>query len=321
MSKPGKITVTQAGPHTLLQDLGRQGTQHLGFCQSGAIDEHSFLWANKLVGNNMNSPALEISFGPFECVFSENATIAIAGAANTIQLQKQKCGDTHKINGWQSINIEAGDQLLISAPKNGLRTYLAIKRGFRHDSIFHSASMVPKENSGPFGGNCFSKGQELEYPLTDEMSYKNKRQKMTPRSFIPNYDEDLTLTFIPHQEVQYNTPELIQQFINNEYHIGPHSNRMAYGLESEAPITIENKNRLSAATPYGTIQIPPSGKPFILLKDRQTIGGYPVLGYVTRIDCFKLGQGRPHQKVSFSQTTLEASQEKLVEFYNFFSLN
>ncbi len=319
MSETGKITIIQAGPHTLLQDLGRQGTQHLGFCQSGAIDEHSFLWANKLASNNMNSPALEISFGPFECVFSDNTTIAIAGAANKIRLQKHTNGDTHQINGWQSINIDAGDKLLISSPKTGLRTYLAIAGGLNHNSVFHSAAMVPKEHSGPYSGNCFSKGQELEYPLTVEMPHKNKHQKMTPRSYIPNYEEDLLLTFIPHQEVHRNTPKLIQQFINNEYHIGPNSNRMAYSLESEASITIENKNRLSAATPYGTIQIPPSGKPFILLKDRQTIGGYPVLGYLAHIDCFKLGQRRPHQKVSFSQVTLEASQEKLAELYTFFS--
>ncbi len=94
---------------------------------------------------------------------------------------------------------------------------------------------------------------------------------------------------------------------------------MAYSVASENPITIKKSNRLSAATPYGTIQIPPSGQPFILLKDRQTIGGYPVLGYVTHIDCFKLGQRRPHQKVRFLQTSIEESQGKLRKFYDFFT--
>ncbi|MFL0800695.1 MAG: biotin-dependent carboxyltransferase family protein [Agarilytica sp.] len=318
MHKTGLITLIQAGPHTLLQDFGRQGTQHLGFCQSGAIDEHSFLWANKLVSNDMNSPCLEISFGPFECIFSDIATIAITGAANKIQILNN--GEARQINGWQSIHIHPGDKLHISAPKTGLRTYLAIEGGFVHDSVFNSAAMVPKEHSGPYGGDCFSKAHQLNYCLANDNAHKNRRKKITPSAYIPNYEQDLTLTFIPHPDIQSQNPELIQQFILNEYSIGSHSNRMAYSLESETPITIENKNRLSAATPYGTIQIPPSGKPFILLKDRQTIGGYPVLGYVTHLDCFKLGQGRPHQKVRFSQTTLEASQEKLVEFYTFFSI-
>ncbi len=319
MSESGVLTLIQAGPHTLLQDLGRRGTQHLGFSQSGAIDEHSFLWANKLVGNEMNSPCLEISFGPFECIFSADTVIAITGAANNIHITKYHDDETTPITGWESITIDAGDKLFIAAPKSGLRTYLAVQQGFLFDSKFNSAAMVPKESSGPYNGGCFSKGQQLEYCSPQKSVCKHKIKKMTPRRYIPDYAQILILDFIPNPHFLKIAPELIQKFATSEYRVSQQSNRMAYSLESESPITIEKTPQLSSATPYGTIQIPPNGQPFILLKDRQTIGGYPVLGYVTHIDCFKLGQRRPHQKVRFSHTTLEASQDKLAEFYTFFS--
>ncbi len=57
---------------------------------------------------------------------------------------------------------------------------------------------------------------------------------------------------------------------------------------------------LSEATCHGAIQIPPDGKPIILLNDRQTVGGYPKPGAVIRSDCLRLAQARPGQKVRFA---------------------
>ncbi|EWC41915.1 hypothetical protein B597_008210 [Stutzerimonas stutzeri KOS6] len=39
---------------------------------------------------------------------------------------------------------------------------------------------------------------------------------------------------------------------------------------------------ISEGVPSGAIQVPPDGQPIILLNDRQTIGGYPRLGALTR---------------------------------------
>jgi allophanate hydrolase subunit 2 len=40
----------------------------------------------------------------------------------------------------------------------------------------------------------------------------------------------------------------------------------------------------------GTIQVPPSGQPIILMGDAQTTGGYPRIGAVIRADLWKLAQ-------------------------------
>ncbi len=307
----GQLKVLQSGPHTLLQDLGRKGTQHLGFCQSGAIDEHSFLWANKLLGNNMHCPSLEISFGPFECEFTEETTIAITGAAQYILFNNAP------INGWQSVHVNPGDRLQVKTPKHGLRSYIAVKNGFHFDSHFNSAAMVPRENSGPFDGKCFSRGQTLDYAIQTRSN--NAPTKLTPAQFIPDYDGLKYLNVFVHTDSNWFEASQIEAFFETEYTIGQNSNRMAYCLEGRKLLQGKNANILSTGTPFGTIQIPPNGQPIILLKDRQTIGGYPSLGCVTHLDCFILSQMRPGQQVRFTPLDIEKGQRKLKSFYSFFS--
>ena len=55
--------------------------------------------------------------------------------------------------------------------------------------------------------------------------------------------------------------------------------------------------------------MPLNGQPIVLLNDRQTIGGYPKLGAVLSLDCWKLAQCRPGATVSFKSITVEEAQD------------
>jgi antagonist of KipI len=68
---------------------------------------------------------------------------------------------------------------------------------------------------------------------------------------------------------------------------------------------------LSRAVFPGTIQLPPDGKPILLLCDAQTIGGYPVLGQVIAADLPRAAQLRPGDTVCFSETTLAEAHRLL----------
>ncbi len=46
----------------------------------------------------------------------------------------------------------------------------------------------------------------------------------------------------------------------------------------------DNVDLTSEAVAPGTIQVPPSGKPILLLGDCQTIGGYPKIAHVITVD-------------------------------------
>ncbi|MDE4998803.1 hydrolase, partial [Francisella tularensis subsp. holarctica] len=54
----------------------------------------------------------------------------------------------------------------------------------------------------------------------------------------------------------------------------------------------------------GTIQLAPSG-PLVLLRHRQTVGGYPCIAYVIEADISKLSQYTPGYKIRFNLVSLE----------------
>ncbi|RYY52696.1 MAG: allophanate hydrolase, partial [Comamonadaceae bacterium] len=74
------------------------------------------------------------------------------------------------------------------------------------------------------------------------------------------------------------------------WRVTPQSNRMGSRLEGPALQRERPIDMLSAGVIPGTIQVPPSGQPIILMGDAQTTGGYPRIGVVIRADLWKLAQ-------------------------------
>ena len=74
------IRVISPGVLSLVQDNGRWGFQRFGVSVSGAMDHDSLLLGNRLVGNELESAAVEVTFGGAEYAFDEDALIAITGA-------------------------------------------------------------------------------------------------------------------------------------------------------------------------------------------------------------------------------------------------
>jgi allophanate hydrolase subunit 2 len=50
----------------------------------------------------------------------------------------------------------------------------------------------------------------------------------------------------------------------------------------------------------GAIQVPPDGRPIVLMPDHATVGGYPVIACVIAVDLPVLGRLRPGDLVAFS---------------------
>jgi allophanate hydrolase subunit 2 len=74
------------------------------------------------------------------------------------------------------------------------------------------------------------------------------------------------------------------------------------GLRLEGP-PLQSKSGMdiiSDGIPPGAVQVPESGKPIILLADRQTVGGYAKPWVVISADLPKLAQARPGTKLRFA---------------------
>lgn len=301
------ITCLRPG-NTTLQDLGRRRFQHLGYSQGGAADEHAFMWANKLLHNPENTPCFEIMFSGAEFVFSSPTQISVAGAASDITIN----GVRH--DGWQSFNLDFDSHVKISQPKAGLYTYIAVKDGLDILPSPTGYATVSREKSGFNLGAPFSHGEHLPYTASENRNFINKS---VPPKFIPDYRQPLKLGFIPGFQIDDFDDEQIDNFLDQTFTIEHNSNKMGYRLSCSTithAITIP-----SEGIPLGSIQLPPDGHPIILLKDRQTIGGYPKLGTVAQIDCFKLSQKRPGEKIQFYIQSLGQATQELQRFYRFFS--
>ena len=92
---------------------------------------------------------------------------------------------------------------------------------------------------------------------------------------------------------------------------------MGYRLSGE-PIFPTTNALISEGVSFGAIQVPSDGQPIILLKDRQTIGGYPKIGTLFSLDAFALADRRPGQKVRFQPFDLSKAQREIRAFYRFF---
>ena len=63
-----------------LQDRGRFSYTHLGVTNSGVMDEYSYLIANKLLGNSLETNILEIGCSNVVFKVNINTTLCLTGA-------------------------------------------------------------------------------------------------------------------------------------------------------------------------------------------------------------------------------------------------
>jgi len=121
-----------------------------------------------------------------------------------------------------------------------------------------------------------------------------------------------------HQRELFPALELAR-FYSETYRISPQSDRMGVRLSGPALQPLAD-GIISEGISFGAVQVPRDGQPIILLKDRQTIGGYPKLGTVFALDAFKLAQRQPHSEVRFVPMPLHEAQLELQAFYRFFGV-
>ncbi|WP_072681970.1 biotin-dependent carboxyltransferase family protein [Arcobacter sp. LA11] len=299
--------VIKAGVFTLVQDRGRYNYAHLGVTSAGSLDEYAALWAHKLLDNDINDNLLEIAFSNVELKSIGDTTISITGAYCEFF-----------INGvlkpvWQSYNIKAGDTINIGKFTSGTRVYFAVKNGFTIKKEFGSNSTSIKDSLGGLSGNKLVNNDFL--PFVDTKAIVKKRVR---EDLLPKYESELTLRVVLSYQESSFIKEEKEKFFNSSFTVTSDFNRMACKLKGEQ-IKSSLDGIVSEGISFGVIQIPKDGQPIILLKDRQTIGGYPKIGSVLSIDCFKLAQAKIGTVVRFEELNIEDSQNKIKSFYsNFF---
>ncbi len=275
-----------------IQNYGNYTNRSEGISISGALDEHSYLWGNYLLGNSFNTSSLEITVGQTELIALTNIQIAITGA-------NLNCTINNKLAPlWSVINISKNDILKWHKPINGIRSYLSILSGFKNN---------PNKQLTNF-----------TILLANNPCTNNKINKIA-RKFIPDYKEHLTLRVLVNNNPVFWTKNDFKQLFNNSFKISINNNRVAYKLTKQN-IKPKIDKMISEANNYGSMQITPNGEPIIMLKDSPTIGGYAKIGNIFSLDLAKLAQKTSNDYLSFAPISINKAQKLRKQFNNFFNI-
>jgi antagonist of KipI len=105
----------------------------------------------------------------------------------------------------------------------------------------------------------------------------------------------------------------LQRFTSEPFVVSPDSDRMGVRLDGPELKREDESDLISEAVAPGTIQVPPSGKPILLLGGCQTIGGYPKIAHVITVDLGIAAQLRAGDNVRLLEVLREDANRLLLE--------
>ena len=302
------LQVIACGPLCLLQDGGRLGWQHLGVSPGGPVDKHAAAWANRLLHNAQGLPLLEIALGGLELQAQVDTWLALTGAELPATL------DGEALPSWSRFPVRVGQRLKLGFARAGQRAYLAAAGGFRASSVLGSVATQTREKLGGPGGNG------LPLAVNDRLEcvadgQRCARGASVPWPYRPDYREIPTLRVLPGPDAF--SEEQRRAFFAQRWQVSPQSDRMGMRLRGAA--LSAPRRQWSLGIVEGAIQVPPDGQPIVLLADRQSMGGYPLLGVLHPLDIGRLAQCPAHSDVQFAPASVEQAQADLRAFLRFFS--
>lgn len=308
------VQVLHSGLLTTIQDIGRFGLQKYGVIVSGAMDSYSLRLANLLVGNRENEAVLEITLYGTTLQFDEDTLIAITGGDFMTTID----GIIAPI--WRPVLIKKKSILKFNSAIKGSRAYVAFAGGINIPEIMGSKSTYLRAKIGGFEGRALQKGDrlpigelnKLNKELVKHLETNTVNWSINFNEFI-SFKQDKVIRVLKGTEFDRFDKESQKTFLEQPYSITIQSDRMGYRLEGPPISLSENFELLSEGVTFGTIQIPSSGQPIILMADRQTTGGYPKIGQVITGDLPSLAQLQPMSTIRFKEITLEEAENILLE--------
>lgn len=305
-SSDGALEIIDAGVQTSVQDLGRTGQGRLGITPGGALDRSALIAGNRLLGNPDGAAALEWTLLPPAIRFHAEARVVMTGADPGWRL-----GDT-PVDIGEVVSVAAGDELRAQPHHqfNGARGYVCVAGGIDVPEVRGSRSL---DLSAGFGGGF---GRPLQQ--RDRVPIGKQSES------APNPDNELAQGMAgnpakpPFRVVRGPQAERFDDaawsaFLCESFTVDAQSNRMGLRLNGAKIIPTNGADVISEGVVTGSIQVTGSGQPIVLLPGRATIGGYTKIATVIETDHDRLGQIRPGDEIRFTEVSLDAAREALLQ--------
>ena len=299
------IKVIRPGLNTTFQDRGRPNLYHLGIPFSGAMDNRSFLIANKLVDNDPNDAVLEFALqGPKLKIKKNEVNCVVTGNVNFTFKKNSKI-----YNGecYKTFDLNNDDEIDIISTNNSMYGYFSISGGFKIEKKWNSYSTHLRSKIGPNQGNKIVEDDDLQL---------NKNLKPISKKSTDYTNNKIEfIRVIKGTNFDYFSKESQKSFFESQYQVTNLTDRMGMRLNGNKLNNIISENIKSEGLIKGVIQVPPDGKPIIMFSDHGTIGGYPKIGVIISADYDKVVQLPPMAKIKFQMIDVTQA-EKIFKLYS-----
>jgi len=275
------IEVIEPGALTSVQDVdGRPGWRHLGVPVGGAADPWSARLANLLVGNPANAALLEMTLIGPTLRFQAAALVAVTGGLTaTLDGMPMPTTAARSMRAGSVVRVESGP---------GARGYLAVAGGITVEWILGSAATDLRTGFGGHDGRALRAGDRLRCGAGGRLLRWVGESSAGPIRIVDG----------PHAG----------QPLAGTWRVSATADRA--GVRLDGP-TLVGGEVASMGLPLGAIQVPPDGRPIVMLADRPVTGGYRVPALVIRADIGRVAQLRPGDEVMFASVSLEDARSAL----------
>ena len=275
------IEILEPGPLTSVQDpVGRRQWRHLGVPVGGAADAWSARLANRLVGNSDGAALLEITLGGLVLTVDGPTRLALTGGLKASGL---RANEGRTVVAGTTVRIEAGD---------GARGYLAVAGGIAVEPVLGSTSTDLRTGFGGLEGRALRAGDRLAVgSARGAASRWIGRRDGGPIRIVPG----------PH-------PKGFERLLA-EWTVAVEADRTGVRLDGSS---LDSEGEVpSMGLPEGAVQVPPDGRPIVMLADRPVTGGYPVPACVIRADVGRVAQLRTGDRLTFASVSLAEARDAL----------
>lgn len=282
------IEVLQPGL-TTIQDLGRKGWEAFGMPRSGALDPFLACVANKLAGNQPDSPLLEFALVGPSLRFHKTCTLAFVAFSVRYSLNGNKAPE------FEAFSVPAGSNLSFEGME-GWFGYIAVSGGIQAEKILGSSSAY---TAGGIQGRL-RQGDQLKVRKKSELCFAVKKESLGLR-------QDPVLQILEAAHTHLFSEQSKQLLSTSEYTISAQSDRM--GIRLQGPPLEVPEIRRSLPTLPGVVQAARSGQPIILGPEGPVTGGYPQIGILSETSWTTLAAIQPGKSIRFEWINLDAAQE------------
>ncbi|MBC8129957.1 MAG: urea carboxylase, partial [Rhizobiaceae bacterium] len=296
--RPAAVEVLLPGTQSSLQELpGRLGLWHVGVPPSGPMDAKSFEIANRIVGNDEKSAALELTVSGPRLVFHRDAVIGLSGAAMPARVEGRG------VSYGEPVMIQAGQTLDMGAIEGpGQRTYLAIRGGFDAAEILGSRASFALGGFGGHATGTLKVGDILPFGGTEPVAAP------TPIPLAPlSQVVELAVVYGPHGAPDFFTDADVETLFSTPYEVHFNSARTGVRLVGPKPewaradggeAGLHPSNLHDNAYAVGALDFT-GDTPIILGPDGPSLGGFVCPAVVAAEDLWKIGQLKPGDIVRF----------------------